>query len=116
MILEEQYPDVKHTEHQDDVYLIVDPGTVEEVLEKITEIWEQSCGLQVNPTSTEIWAPYANLRNKRSEEMQTIWIPTMKVLGTRTQVSLREEGAALNLGGPEEDSLPNVVEDLTRLQ
>ena len=36
--------------------------------------------------------------------------------GKRTQIALREGGAALNMGDPADDDLPKVVEDLTGLQ
>ena len=39
--LEQGCPEMKHTEHQDDVYLVVAPDQTEEVLEHITEIWEE---------------------------------------------------------------------------
>ena len=40
----------------------------------------------------------------------------MKILGNRTQIALREGGAALNLGNHTDDDLPKVVQDLTGLQ
>ena len=40
----------------------------------------------------------------------------MKILGNRTQIALREGGAALNLGSHTDDDLPKVVQDLTGLQ
>ena len=40
----------------------------------------------------------------------------VNILGTRTQIALREGGAALNLGDPTDDHLPKVVEDLAGLQ
>ena len=47
---------MKHTDHQDDVYFVVAPDRTEEVLNKITDIWEEECGLQVNQTKTQTWA------------------------------------------------------------
>ena len=40
----------------------------------------------------------------------------MKILGNRTQIALREGGAALNLGNHTDDDLPKVVQDLSGLQ
>ena len=40
----------------------------------------------------------------------------MKILGNRTQIALREGGAALNLGSHKDDDLPKVIEDLAGLR
>ena len=82
----------------------------------MTEIWDQECGLQANPTNTHIWAQDANLNINLPDDLQSIWTPTMNILGTRTQIAFIYGGAALNLGDPEEDDQPKVIEDLTRLQ
>ena len=54
--LEGEFPDMKHTEYQDDVYFVVAPEKTEEVLNRITITWEEECGLQVNQSKTKIWA------------------------------------------------------------
>ena len=100
---------MKHTEHQDDVYFVVAPEKTEEVLNSITVIWEEECGLQINQSKTKIWAEDANLKNNLPEGLSTIWSPTMNILGNRTQIALREGGAALNLGNHTDDDLPRVV-------
>ena len=56
------------------------------------------------------------MRNHLPENLKPCWTTAMKILGTRTQVALREGGAALNLGDPTDDDLPRVVEDLAGLQ
>ena len=56
------------------------------------------------------------LKNNLPEGLNTSWSPTMKTLGNRTQIALREGGAALNLGNHADDDLPKVVQDLTGLQ
>ena len=39
--LEGEYPEMKHTEHQDDVYFVVAPDKTKEVLKQISETWEE---------------------------------------------------------------------------
>ena len=39
--LESEYPEMKHTGHQDDVYFVVAPDKTEEVLNTIWDIWEK---------------------------------------------------------------------------
>ena len=90
--LEQAYPEMKHTEHQDDVYFVVAPDQTEEVLIKITEIWEEECGLQINQTKPTNWAEDGNLRNHLPDSLKPSWTPTMKILGNRTQIALREGG------------------------
>ena len=115
-ILEGEYPDMKHTEYQDDVYFVVAPEKREEVLKIITVTWEEKCGLQTNQSKTKIWAYNTNLQNNLPEGLKPHWSPTMKILGNRTQIALREGGAALKLGNHTDDDLPKVVQDLTGLQ
>ena len=107
---------MKHTEYQDDVYFVVAPGKTEEVLNKISVIWEEECGLHIVQSKTEIWAEDADLKNDLHEGLNTSWTPTMKILGNRTHIALREGGAALNLGSHADDDLPKVVQGLTGLQ
>ena len=115
-ILEGEYPDMKHTEYQDDVYFVVAPEKTEEVLNRITVIWEEECGLQINQSKSKIWAEDAGLKNDLPEGLNTSWTPTMEILGNRTHIALREGGAALNVGNHADDDLPKVVQDLTGLQ
>ena len=56
------------------------------------------------------------MRNHLPENLKPCWTATTNILGTRTQIALREGGAALNLGDPTDDDLPKVVEDLAGLQ
>ena len=107
---------MKHTEYQDDVYFVVAPEKTEEVLTRVTTIWEEECGLKINHSKTKIWAEDANLQTNLPEGLRPSWSPTMKTLGNRTHIALREGGAALNLGNHTDDDLPKVVQDLSGLQ
>ena len=68
-----------------------------------------------NP-KTKIWAEDGNLRNHLPDSLKPSWTATMNILGNRTQIALREGGAALNMGSHVDDDLPKVVEELTGLQ
>ena len=46
--LEGEFPEMKHTEYQDDVYFVVALEKTEEVLNRVTTIWEEECGLKIN--------------------------------------------------------------------
>ena len=83
---------MKHSEYQDDVYFVVAPDKTEEVLKKTSDIWEEECGLQTNQSKTKIWAEDGNLRNDLPENLKPSWTPTMKIMGNRTQIALREGG------------------------
>ena len=54
------------------------------------------------------------VRNGLVEEWKEKWVTDMKILGTRTQVALREGGASLNLGSETGDDLPVVISDLKK--
>ena len=69
----------------------------------------------INQTKPTIWASDVDVRNNLPENLKPCSIATVKILGTRTQIALREGGAALNLGDPTDDDLPKVVEDLAGL-
>ena len=57
----------------------------------------------------------------REDEVETdgrvqTWVDDVTILGCRTQMTLKENGAGLNLGLVRADELPKVTMDLGKLQ